>query len=107
MIVMRAEDEIYVKIYTIEKEIIVTACDKEVLGLKLEDPQRRISFYVDPAYFKGELKNIESLVEILRNATSANLVGKRVVEAALKAGLVHSEAIIEVENIPIAFFTRV
>ncbi|MEM0001526.1 MAG: DUF424 family protein [Desulfurococcaceae archaeon] len=104
---MNDERDIYVKIYSVERETIVAACDKEVLGLKLEDPQRNISFYIDPAYFKGELKDVESLVEILRNATCANLVGKRVVEAALKAGFIHREAVVEVKNIPIAFFTRV
>lgn len=107
MVVMRAEKDIYVRVYSAEKETIVAACDREVLGLKLEDPRRGISFYVDPAYFKGELRDVDSLIVVLRSATSANLVGRRTVEAALKAGFIHSEAIIEVENIPIAFFTRV
>lgn len=98
--------EVYVKIHVIGKEIIVAACDKELLGSLIEDPSRKIHLYVDPAFFGGELRDLDSLLELLSRASSANLVGKNVVEAAIKAGFVHSDAVLSINGVLIALFAR-
>jgi hypothetical protein len=97
---------VYVKIHDLGSEVIVAACDEDLLGTTLSDPKRKIKFYVDPGYFKGELKTLEELAEILRSASSGNLVGKNTVSLAINLGLVHEEAVLIVNDTPIAFFTR-
>ncbi len=98
--------EVYVKVHVVGPEIIVAACDKELLGSVVKDPSRKIHLYVDPAFFGGELKDINTFLEILSKASSANLVGKDVVEAAIQARLVHNDAVLNVNGVLIAFFTR-
>ncbi len=106
MIFMTSGRKIYVKIYNVEGEVLVAACDVELIGATLIDSTRRVKFYVDPLFFKGELRNPEELVEVLKKASGANLVGKNTVEIALSAGFIHEEAILLVDNVPIAFFAR-
>ena len=103
---MEHSSKVYVKIHDLGGEVVVAACDEDLLGVTLSDPKRKIKFYVDPGYFKGELKTLEELAEILRSASSGNLVGKNTVSLAINLGLVHEEAILVVDNTPIAFFMR-
>lgn len=107
MILMSSSEEVYIKIYRTNGEITVAACDADVLGKVLSDTNRGIRFHVDPAFFKGDLKSVEELVELLRIASNATLVGRAVVEAAMKAGYVHPDAILVVEDTPIALFARI
>lgn len=104
--VVEMSKEVYVKVHVAGPEIIVAACDKELLGSIIKDPSRKIHLYVDPAFFGGELKDIDSFIKILSKASSANLVGKDVVEAAIRARLVHNDAVLNVNGVLIAFFAR-
>jgi len=103
---MTGTGEVYIKVHTAGLEVVVAACDKELLGSTIRDPARKIYFYVDPAFFGGELKDLDSLVEILGKASSASLVGKNTVNAAIRAGLIHKDTVLEVNGIPIAMFAR-
>ncbi|MEM4881908.1 MAG: DUF424 domain-containing protein, partial [Desulfurococcaceae archaeon] len=60
--------EVYVKVYVVGPEIIVAACDKELLGSVVKDPSRKIHLCVDPAFFGGEPKDINAFLEILSKA---------------------------------------
>lgn len=104
---MSKQIQVYVKVYTIGDEFIVAACDKELLGFMIKDPGRGISLYVDPHFYGGELRDIDFLLELLSRATSANLVGKKVVEAAVSAGFIHGDAVLEVDGVLVAFFARI
>lgn len=104
---MSNDDKVFVRIYEFEEETIIVACDPEVLGRVLVDLSRKIRFYVDPNYFRGDLRDLQYFVDLLKTASNATLVGKKVVEAALKAGYIHPDAILHVEDVPIALFTRV
>ncbi|MEM4717162.1 MAG: DUF424 family protein [Desulfurococcaceae archaeon] len=104
---MPNDDKVYIKIYEFENETIIAACDPEVLDKILVDLSRKIRFHVDPNYFKGDLRDIQYLLDHLKIASNATLVGRKVVEAALQAGYIHPEAILHVEDVPIALFTRV
>lgn len=104
---MTSNGQVYIKVYRTESEILIAACDIDILGRVLLDSSRNVKFYVDPAFFKGDLKNVEELVDLLRIASNATLVGRRVVEAAVKAGYVHPDAVVVVEDVPIALFARI
>ncbi|MEM4481116.1 MAG: DUF424 family protein [Desulfurococcaceae archaeon] len=106
MVTMDNPARVYVKAYRSGKDIVVAACDEELVGSLIEDRQRNLRLYIDPAFFKGELRDAESLAEILSSATTANLVGKNAVEAAIKARLVHADAVLRIGDVLVAFFTR-
>lgn len=101
-----SREEIYIKVYSVGEEIIVAACDKELLGSTIKDPSRGLHLYVDPLFYGGELGDAEALLKALGKASTANLVGKNTVEIAIRAGLVHRDAVLDVNGVLIAFFTR-
>lgn len=96
---------VYVSVRVVDDEVVVSACDAELLGRVLVDEERNIRYSVDPFFYKGELKTVEEALTFLSNATTGNLVGERIVRAAVEKGLIHPEAILVVEEVPIAFFT--
>ena len=98
--------KVYVKIHRAGREVILAACDSELLGITIRDLNRGINLYIDPSFYKGELVDINELPGFLAEATSASLIGKNAVEAAIEAGLVHREAIIDINGVLIAFYVR-
>ncbi|MEM1628318.1 MAG: DUF424 family protein [Desulfurococcaceae archaeon] len=99
--------KVYVKVHEIGDNKIVAICDAIILGTVLRDNEKNISFYVDPQFFKGELMDLDDVENILSSASSANLVGKAIVEFAVKKGYIHPEAILIIDKTPLAMFTRV
>lgn len=97
---------VYVKTYQHGDDLVVAACDEELIGALIEDSSKSLRLYVDPAFFKGELRDTDFLVELLSRATIANLVGRNAVEAAIRAKLVHAEAVLNIKDTPIALFAR-
>ncbi len=95
---------IYVKKHYAEDSIIIAMCDEEILGRKLVDKEKGIVFHVDPAFYKGELIPLEEAIAMLGRADIANLVGEKIVRAAIENGYVHGDAIIEIDGVPHAQF---
>jgi len=94
----------YVSIRFSDDEVVVSVCDEEILGKTLVDPGKGIKYVVDPFFYKGELKSVEEALEILSTATTGNLVGERIVKAAIERGFIHPDAVLVVQGVPIAFF---
>ncbi len=91
---------VYVKRHHSNGELVVAICDYELLGEKLVDEKRNITVYIDPNFYKGELMTIDKALQILREATIANLFGKNIVEAAINEGLILRETVIEISGVP-------
>ena len=76
------------------REIIVAACDIELLGQKFSEGEKRLevykSFYGDTAIDEGELG------AYLQMATIINLVGERAVEKAIQLGYVDPEKVLRI-----------
>jgi len=97
----------YVKKQVVDGEVIIAACDENILGLHIVDENIKANFYVDPYFYKGELLDLEEAVKILATATIGNIVGEQIVQAALEMGLIHPEAVLRIKGIPIALFMRI
>ncbi len=93
---------VYVKRYEGDGEIIIAVCDADLLGVTLNDDN--IKFYVDPAFYKGELVTIDEALKMLASATIANLIGNNIVEAAISRRLVHPDAVLVIGGIKHAQF---
>ncbi|MCY0868869.1 MAG: DUF424 family protein [Desulfurococcus sp.] len=104
---MGSRVRVYVKRYEVQGEVVVAACDEDVLGLRLVDQEANVVLDIDPRFYKGDLVDIEKAVEVLSNATIGNIAGENIVRIAIDRGLVHPEAVLRVKGVPVAMFTRI
>ncbi len=100
---MDGEPSIYIKIHKIGGEVILAACDKELLGKKFR--QGIVVLYVKESFYKGELVDEEGLKAAMKFATIMNLVGERCVKIALEEGYIDEDLILYVEGVPHAQMT--
>lgn len=80
------------------RDLLVAVCDAELLGKTIEG--WRAPFVVSEGFYRGAPASVEEALEALRKATICNLVGKRIVEAAIKRGIIQEEAVIYLGEVP-------
>jgi len=90
--------DVYVKVMQHGRQLLVAACDAEILGKRLQEGE--IIFEVRERFYKGSLMRIEEAMMLIRDATIVNLIGSNIVKNAVKAGLVHPEAILLISGVP-------
>lgn len=95
---------ISIKVYKRGNNLLIGACDEELLGKKFEDGKFQID--VDKNFYEGERINPEALKKYLEDATIANLVGEKTIKCAIELGLVDPDCIIKIKGIPHAQMVR-
>jgi hypothetical protein len=80
------------------KDTVVAVCDEEILGATLEGG--RVPFKVSEGFYGGALGEVDEALDAMRQATICNLVGKRIVEAAIRRKMVHERAVIYFGDVP-------
>lgn len=93
----KIEGLVYVKVHRREGEILLAACDEEILGASLEEGKFRIN--VSVGFYGGRLIGLSGLEKLLSEATIANLIGNRVVDYAISLGYIDSEKVLEVSGV--------
>jgi len=88
-----------VKIFEVAGEVVVSVCDEELLGTTIIDRERGISFRIDEPFYGGDLVDLEEALSAIESSTQANLVGNRIVDAAIKRGLASKEGVLEVGGV--------
>ncbi len=88
---------ICVKIHRREDDILLAACDKEVLGNTLTDGE--FCLKVDEGFYEDMLVDIEELAGLMAEATIANLIGNEVVEKAVELGFVDEDCVMEISGV--------
>ena len=92
-----------VKIHKSYREV-VAVCDSELVGKRFEEGIRHLE--ISENFFKGEEKPEKEAVEIMKfasgNDATFNIVGRKAVDAALKAGIISREGIKTVQGVPFA-----
>ena len=89
---------VYVKSMRRGRDTVVAVCDEEILGATLDGG--REPFTVSEGFYKGVLGDVEEALEAMRRATICNLVGKRIVKAAIGCRMVHERAVIYFGDVP-------
>ncbi len=95
-------NKIYMKIYTVGNDVLLAACDAELVGKTLHFGD--VDFVVSKEFYADVLGDEEMLKRHLELATVGNLVGKITVKCAIEAGLVDEENVIMLDGIPHAQF---
>lgn len=86
------------KIYRIRGEVMVAACDRELLGKRFEEGEFHIEVKKD-FYYESYVSD-KTFLNSMKIATIANLVGKHVVTLAIKEGYIDKDAIIRIQGVP-------
>lgn len=83
---------------------VVAVCDSDLLGKRFEEG--RFQLDVKESFYKGDEKSESEIIEILKDMkiedASFNIVGKKSIKAALKAGIINEEAISEIQGVEFA-----
>jgi hypothetical protein len=90
--------EVYLRTSRHGRDTLVAVCDFEILGSTLQGG--RVPFKVSEEFYKGVPGSVDEAIEAMRHATICNLVGKRIVEAAIGERLVHGKAVIYFGDVP-------
>ncbi len=81
---------------------VVAICDKELLGKRFE--QGKFQLDVKENFYKGEEKSKEEVEKIITSMQAEdatfNIIGKKSVQTAIKSGLISSENVGTIANIP-------
>lgn len=91
-----------VKIHKSYRDIIAV-CDSELLGKKFEQGKKFLEL---TDFYNGKGISEQELVALLKDFASEdatfNIVGKKSVQAAIKAGIINSAGVKKVQDIPFA-----
>lgn len=90
--------DVYINLRKLEKRILLAICDADVLGKTLK--HGKIVFQIREEFYKGSLVSLEEAIDLIQQSTIINMVGRRIVKKALEKGLVHPDAVLEIEGIP-------
>jgi len=83
-------------------QLLLAACDEELLGSKHAEGKFRLD--VAPGFYDGARIDDAALVDHLRSATMANLVGERAIALAIANGYIAAANVLRVEGVPHAQF---
>ena len=97
--------EVYLNLRKIGNNVLLAICDAEILGKTL--CEGKIIFNVKEEFYKGARVSIEEAVEMIKNSTIVNMVGKNIVKRAIEKGYVHPEAILNIEGVPHAQIVKI
>ena len=81
---------------------VIAVCDSELLGEKFEEGQFQLD--VKESFYKGEKISESEVIKIMQNMSredaTFNIVGKKSVNAAIKAGIISEDSIGKIQGIP-------
>lgn len=89
---------ISIKIYRQGNDVLLAACDENLIGKTFEEGKFQIKVKKD--FYDGERVTPEILKKLLKGATIANLVGDETIRHAIEIGLINPECIIKIKGIP-------
>lgn len=90
--------EVYVNVRKHGQFVVLATCDCELLGKILRDG--KIVFEVREEFYKGHRVSLQEAIELAKQSTIVNMVGRRIVKKAVEEGLVHPEAILKISGVP-------
>lgn len=92
----------YLKIHAtgqrFNNRFVIAVCDENLLKKTLEEGN--LSLTVSEHFYKGEKRNEQEVVSILKDATNVNLIGEESVAAGIKAGIISEGNIIRILGVP-------
>ena len=88
---------IYVRLHQAADDIILAACDEEVLGKTFTGDGVKIT--VSERFYSGELVSEETFIQRMGSVTIMNLVGERAIALAMEQGHVSEDGILDIGGV--------
>ena len=86
------------KVHKRGKNVIVAACDEDLVDKTFKCGELRL--HISKSFYGSEICDEEELLVALKYCTSANLVGEKTIDVAVRAGFISNEGILRVGDIP-------
>ncbi|MET1124430.1 MAG: DUF424 domain-containing protein [Archaeoglobaceae archaeon] len=86
------------KVYRVRGEILVAVCDSDIVGRTFREGDLKIE--VSEEFYGTEEFGEEEVKRALRNATIANITGKRAVELAIRIGIIDRDKVLYIGECP-------
>ncbi len=83
---------------TADRRLILTVCDKEIIGKKFETADLKLDLSSD--FYKGKEKTEKEIIKLFEQAYMINLVGQKSVKLGLKSKIISKKDIIKIKDIP-------
>jgi len=80
------------------KDVVVAACDEDLIDRTFRCGELRLN--VSSSFYGTETCDEDEFLAALRLCTSANLVGERTIEIAVRAGFIRRDGILRVGDVP-------
>jgi hypothetical protein len=97
--------EVYAKLSKCGDQVLLAACDKELLGKVLR--AEKLVFNIKEEFYKGPKIPLDDVVELIEDSTIVNIVGPNIVKLAIEKGMVHPDAVLEICGIPHAQIVKI
>jgi len=100
--------KVYVKVHEIpDQGKVLAVSDEALIGRTLNDKKRDIIFEISEEFYRGELIDVEELVEFLKREGNINIIGNTAVGAAIEAGLIKDEDTMLIDGVRHAQIYRI
>jgi hypothetical protein len=93
---------IAMKIHKSKSEILVAACDADLLGKTFREGKLKIE--VSPEFYDDTRVDKQIFIQNMGICTISNLVGQKTIDMAIEAGFIDDQCIIWIDGIPHAQF---
>ena len=77
--------------------VLLAACDADLLGRVLREG--KIVFEVREEFYKGPKMSVDEAIDLVEKSTVVNMIGNCIVQKAIKKGLIHPEAVLNISGI--------
>ena len=91
------------KTYSAKGQFVVAICDKDLLGKKIGN---EVKITVEESFYRGEVVDEKKVLEFMKKSNICNLLGKEIVDLALKNKFITKENIIFIGDVPHAQFIQ-
>jgi len=83
--------------YLKKHEKVVAICDEDIVGKRFEEGDKCIE--VSERFYKDEKVSEEDVEIVLKQEGNINLVGNKVINLAIKLGVINSNDVIEIQGV--------
>ncbi|HTT45325.1 MAG TPA: DUF424 family protein [Thermoplasmata archaeon] len=97
---MAVDDGVVMRVHRVRSELVVAACDAELLGRDLPVGTQGRTVKVSSQFYGERRVTREELLWALERATIANLLGERVLQLAAEGGFVSPEGTGHLGGVP-------
>lgn len=83
-----------VKVHKVGSDVLLACCDKSILGSRFSSDE--LELHVNERFYGGEVVGEEDLIDMISDATVANLLGDGVIDMAVRRGIIEQSAVREI-----------